>query len=93
MAIAPKQPVPRVDHLTDAPIIYFDAIPTFGATQTGVFNAVLAVHIGELRSSTESTDHLVAVANLRFTAAMAHQLRDALDKLLLAAAASPGSRN
>jgi hypothetical protein len=85
-------PMPRVDNLLEAPVIYFDAIPTAGV-RGGVFNALLAVHVGEPVTSTTTSDHLVGVANLRFTLATAASLRDVLDKVLLAASATPGQAN
>jgi hypothetical protein len=85
-------PIPHVDNLLGAPVIYFDAIPTAGV-RSGVFNALLAVHVGEPVTSTTTSDHLVAVANLRFTLATAASLRDVLDKVLLAASATPGQAN
>jgi hypothetical protein len=84
--------MPRVDNLLGAPIIYFDAIPTAGV-RGGVLSALLAVHVGEPVTSTTTSDHVVAVANLRFTLATAAQFRDLLDKVLLAAAATPGQAN
>jgi hypothetical protein len=59
----------------------------------GVLNALLAVHVGEPVTSTTTSDHVVGVANLRFTLATAAQFRDLLDKILLAAAATTGQAN
>jgi hypothetical protein len=84
--------VPHVDNLLEAPVIYFDAIPTAGV-RGGVLSALLAVHVGEPVTSTATSDHLVAVANLRFTLATAAILRDMLDKVLLAASATPRQAN
>ena len=84
--------VPHLDNLFEAPVIYFDAVPTIGM-RGPVLNAVLAVHVGEPMTSTQTADHVVAVANLRFTMQTAAQFRDALDKVLLAAAKTPGVAN
>jgi hypothetical protein len=84
--------VPHVDNLLDAPIIYFDAIPTVGA-RGGIVSALLATQVGEPVTSTTTSVHFVAVANLRFTLATAASLRDVLDKILLAASATPGQAN
>ena len=88
MAVRPSQKLPTVDKLVEAPIIYFDDIASVGV-RGGVLNATLAVHVGELTSTSQSTDHIVAVANLRFTPATAGKLRDLLDKALLATAGGP----
>ena len=90
-----KQPPPgisTIDRLVDAPVIYFDQVPNVG-TRGGMMNAVLAVHVDERTSSGHAADHVVAVANLRFTMATAALLRDLLDKILLAAAVPPGQAN
>jgi hypothetical protein len=81
----------KVERLLDAPVIYFDRVPTVGI-RGQTFNALLAVQVEEETGST-STDHLVAVANLRFSVGTAAQFRDLLDKMLLAARASPGPAN
>ena len=88
----PAPQIPHVENLFDAPIIYFDTVPTMGM-RGPVLNAVLAVHVGEPMTSTQTADHLVAVANLRFTLQTAAQFRDVLDKMLLAAAKTPGAAN
>lgn len=92
MADQVTKQMPHVDRLVDAPVIFFDAVPTFGA-RAGVLNAVLAVHVSELTSAGQGKDHVVAVANLRFTAATALQLKEAVDKMLLATASTPGAAN
>jgi hypothetical protein len=84
--------VPRVDNLLEAPVIYFDAVPTMGI-RGGILSALLAVHVGEPVTSRTTSDHVVAVANLRLTLATAAQFRDLLDKMLLAATATPGPAN
>lgn len=76
--------VQQVDNLLQAPIVFFDAIP--GLVLRGpVLSVVLATHVGAPETSTTTSDHLVAVANLRFTLATAAKLRDVLEKVLLAA--------
>jgi len=82
----------RVDRLLDAPVIYFDAVPNVGM-RGQILSAVLAVHVGEAKTATTSSDHVVAVANLRLTLATAARFRDLLDKMLLAARATPGPAN
>jgi hypothetical protein len=84
--------VPHVDNLLEAPVIYFDVVPTMGI-RGGILSALLAVHVGEPVTSRTTSDHVVAVANLRFTLATAASLRDVLDKILLAASATPGQAN
>lgn len=84
--------VPRVDNLLEAPVIYFDAVPTMGI-RGGILSALLAVHVGEPVTSRTTADHVVAVANLRLTLATAAQFRDLLDKMLLAATATAGPAN
>jgi hypothetical protein len=81
----------KIERLLDAPVIYFDRVPTVGI-RGQTFHALLAVHVEEMTGST-STDHLVAVANLRFPVGTATQFRDLLDKMLLAARATPGPAN
>jgi len=92
MAEQTKPPVPIIDHLLDAPVIYFDAVPSLAIRAT-MLSAVLAVHVGKPVTSTSTHDHIVAVAHLRFTLATATVFRDSLDKMLLAAAATPGPAN
>jgi len=87
----PQQKASSVDKLVDAPIIFFDDVPSVGV-RGSVLNAVLAVHIGELTASNQGTDHIVAVANLRFTAATAAKFRDMLDKVLLASSNARSER-
>ena len=84
--------IPDLDNLFGAPVIYFDAVPTIGM-RGPVLTAVLAVRIGEPTTSTQVSDHVVAVANLRFTLETGAQFRDLLDKMLLAAAKTPGQAN
>ena len=84
--------LPPVDRYLDAPVIYFDAVPAANI-RAGVLGMTLAVHVGETVSSTSTNDHVVAVANLRFSLIAAVQMRDLIDKLLLAAAPTPGAAN
>ena len=84
--------IPHLDNLFDAPVIYFDAVPTIGL-RGPLLHAVLAAHVGEPMTSTQTADHIVAVANLRFTLQTAARFRDVLDKMLLAAAKTPGAAN
>jgi hypothetical protein len=84
--------LPSVDRYLDAPVIYFDAVPTAGI-RAGVMGMTLALHVGETISTTNTTDHVVAVANLRFSLLAATQMRVLIDKLLLAAAPTPGAAN
>jgi hypothetical protein len=53
----------------------------------------LAATVVELVSKQDASTHLVAVADLRMTAATALQLRDTLDKALLAMRSIPGAAN
>jgi hypothetical protein len=82
----------HVERLLEAPIIYADAVPKF-SVRAQILSVTLAVTVGELVSQTDSANHLVAVADLRMTAATAHQLRDLLDKALLAMQPTPGPAN
>jgi hypothetical protein len=63
------------------------------AWRNGVLSVVLALAVGELTSQSSTEQHLVAVADLRLTAATAIQLRAMIDKALLAAAPTPGAAN
>lgn len=84
--------VQHTDYLLQAPIVFFDAIP--GAVLRGpVLSVVLATHVGVPETTTTTSDHLVAVANLRFTLTTAARLRDVLDKVLLAASPASGPAN
>lgn len=87
-----RSDIPHIDHLLEAPIIFFDAIPKVGM-RGPILNALLAVHVGEPKTSTTTSDHVLAVANLRFTIGTAALLRDLLDKMLLAARSTPGPAN
>jgi hypothetical protein len=82
----------HVEHLLEAPNIYFDAVPTAGF-RGPVLSVTLALVVGELVSKTNTENHLLAVANLRITAAVAEQLRDVLGKALLAAQPASGPAN
>jgi hypothetical protein len=82
----------HIERLLEAPIIYADAVPKFGV-RAGILSITLAVTVGEMVSNTNSANHLVAVADLRMTAATALQLRDLLDKVLLAMKPIPGPAN
>jgi hypothetical protein len=87
---APK--IPHLDNLFNAPVVYFDEVPTIGF-RGPVILAMLAAHVGEPMTSTQTADHVVAIANLRFTLQTAARFRDVLDKMLLAAAKTPGTAN
>jgi hypothetical protein len=80
--------IPHLDNLFNAPVIYFDAVPTIGL-RGSVLHAVLAVHVDEPVTSTQASDHVVAVANLRFSLQTA--IRAMLDEMLLAGAKTPGT--
>ena len=82
----------HVEHLLEAPNIYFDAVPTAGF-RGPVLTVTLALVVGELVSQTNTENHMLAVANLRMTASAAEQLRDVLGKALLAAQPTPGAAN
>ena len=82
----------HVEHLLEAPNIYFDAVPTAGF-RGPVLSVTLALVVGELVSKTNTENHLLAVANLRMTANVAEQLRDVLGKALLAAQPTTGAAN
>ena len=61
----------HVERLLDAPVIYFDAVPT-----AGFRGPVLALIVGEAVSKTNTENHMLTVGNLRMTAGAAEQLRD-----------------
>lgn len=82
----------QIERLLDAPIIFADAVPKF-SIRAGILSITLAVTVGELVSETNSANHLVAVADLRMTAATALQMRGVLDKALLALEPTPGPAN
>ena len=82
----------HVEHLLEAPNIYFDAVPTAGF-RGPMLSVTLALVVGELVSKTNAENHMLAVANLRMTAAAAEQLRDVLGKALLAAQPTSGPAN
>jgi hypothetical protein len=82
----------QVEHRLEAPVLYFDAVPT-AAWRGGVMSVVLALAVGEMTSQSSTEQHLVAVADLRLTAATAIQLRTMIDKALLAVAPTPGAAN
>lgn len=93
MADEPVQPpITPIERYLDRPVIYFDAVPT-GGVRAGILSLTLACHVGEPTSSTATTDHLLASAHLRLPIAAAAQLRDMLDKLLLAATPTSGPAN
>jgi hypothetical protein len=82
----------QVERLLEAPIIYVDAAPKFSFREQ-ILSVTLAVTVVELASKADASTHLVAVADLRMTAATALQLRDLLDKALLAMRPIPGAAN
>ena len=82
----------HVERLLEAPVIYFDAVPTVGF-RGPVLSVTLALIVGEPVSKTNMENHMLAVSNLRMTAAAAEQLRDVLGQALLAAQATPGPAN
>jgi hypothetical protein len=76
-----------------APIIYFEAVSTFGHNN-GIVNCMLAVGIALPTADGGTSGHAVSVAHLRCNIPAAVQLRDAIDKaLLLAAPAAEGKAN
>ena len=83
---------PQIDHLLEAPILYFDHI-TYVGIRGDVVGAVISVNVEDRAASGQPTDRVVAVANLRFTRAAAAQLRDRLEKILVAGAVTPGRVN
>jgi hypothetical protein len=82
----------HVDRLLEAPIIYVDTVPKFTIREQ-IISVGLAATVVELVSKQDASTHLVAVADLRMTAATALQLRDTLDKALLAMRSIPGAAN
>ena len=82
----------HVERLLEAPVIYFDAVPTAGF-RGPVLSVTLALIVGEPVSKTNMENHMLAVSNLRMTAAAAEQLRDVLGQALLAAQPTPGPAN
>ena len=82
----------HVERLLDAPVIYFDAVPTAGF-RGPVLSVTLALIVGDVVSKTNTENHMLAVGNLRMTALAAEQLRDVLGKALLAARPIAGPAN
>ncbi len=74
----------HVERLLEAPVIYFDAVPTAGF-RGPLLSVTLALIVGEAVSKTNTENHMLAVGNLRMTTAAAEQLRDVLGNALLAA--------
>jgi hypothetical protein len=91
MTEAAKIP-PHVVHMLDCPVIYFDQVPTLGL-HAGVISLTLGVHVGEPKTASETTDHIVAVANLRLPMAAVAHLRSALETVALLGAPTPGASN
>jgi hypothetical protein len=58
----------HVERLLEAPVIYFDAVPTAGF-RGPVLSVTLALIVGEAVSKTNTENHMLAVGNLRMTAA------------------------
>jgi hypothetical protein len=71
-----------------APVIYFEAVPTFGFNN-GVVNLMLAVGLIMPTKDGGILTEPVAVAHLRCNIAAAMQLRDTIDKALLIASPVP----
>jgi hypothetical protein len=93
MTEPPKAPhFVQVERRLETPVLFFDAVPA-AAWRGGVMSVVLALAVGEATSESNTEQHLVAVADLRLTAATAVQLRNMLDKALLAVAPTPGAAN
>src|ERR1700732_4884232 len=93
MSQPPKAPkFVHVERLLEAPVIYFDSVPTAGF-RGPVLSVTLALIVGEAVSKTDTENHMLAVGNLRMTTAAAEQLRDVLGKALLAAHPTPGPAN
>ena len=82
----------QVEQLLQAPVIYCDAVPTIGL-RGPIVSLTLAVTVGELVSKTDSENHLRAVADVRMPLAAALQLRDSLNRVILAATPTPGAAN
>ena len=82
----------HVERLLDAPVIYFDTVPTAGV-RGPVLSVTLALIVGDMVSKTNTENHMLAVGNLRMTAGAAEQLRDVLGKALLAAQPTAGPPN
>jgi hypothetical protein len=82
----------HVERLLDAPVVYCDAVPTIGL-RGPIVSVTLAVTVGELVSKTNSESHLRAVADVRMPLAAAVQLRDSINKVLLAVVPTPGAAN
>lgn len=80
----------RIARVVEAPVIFFDTVPTT-QLRGGVVGITLAVQIGDPR--TKAQEHVVSVANLRFPLAVAAQLRDLLEKVLLAATPTASTAN
>jgi hypothetical protein len=82
----------HVERLLDAPVMYFDAVPTAGS-RGPVLSVTLALIVGDMVWKMNAENHVLAVGNLRMTAGAAGQLRDVLGKALLAAQPTEGPAN
>lgn len=71
-----------VEGVMEAPVIFFEACPTFG-NNGGLINVMLAVGIVVPSEEGNVKTRVRAVAHLRMTAASAVGLRDIIDKALL----------
>ena len=83
--------VTLVERLTEAPIIYFDTIPTVSLSKN-IVDITLAATLTEMNADVQRK-HLVVVADLKLPLATATTLRDLLNKIVLAGQPTPGPSN
>jgi hypothetical protein len=80
-----------VERLIEAPIIYFDTIPSVSLTQN-IVDITLAATLTELNDNVQRK-RVVVVADLKLSLATATTLRDLLNKIVLAGQPTPGPAN
>jgi hypothetical protein len=77
----PKAGTP-VERLIEAPIIYFDTIPSISLTQN-IVDITLAATLTEMNAGVQRK-HLMVVANLKLSLGTALMLRNLLNKIGIA---------
>jgi hypothetical protein len=78
----------------NAPIIYFDDVPTLGAdSETGMIRMALSTLLDIPASGGHTVPHRTLVAHLRCSTATAKKLRDLLNKATLFTAKTEGHTN
>jgi hypothetical protein len=80
-----------VEHFVEAPVIYFDAVPTITISGPVISMTLAAKKIEMIKGSRRS--HIVAVVDLRMTAETGRELVAMIEKVLLAAHPTAGPAN